>query len=157
PSIPLQAIESMKVEGGEEVRTLHRHPKRTHPQKALSAAKVRSLSKPGRYTDGNCLHLVVDRDGSKKWVLRVTIQGKRHDLGLGSAALVPLAEAREEAARWRKLARAGGDPLAQRRKERQIQTVPTFKEAAHQVHEAHAKTFRNERHRAQWLSSLDTY
>ena len=53
---------------------------------------------------------------------------------------------------WRKIARAGGDPLAERRQERR--PVPSFEEAARQVHAAHAPTFRNEKHRKQWVSSL---
>jgi hypothetical protein len=132
-------------------------PKRKRPEKALSAAFVRSVTEPGYYGDGNCLFLVIDEHGSRKWVQRLTIHGKRRDLGLGSARLVSLAEARDEAFRLRKIARAGGDPLAQRRKERQVQIVPTFEEAARQVHTERAKTFRNEKHAAQWISSLDTY
>src|SRR5213594_2919101 len=107
--------------------------KRKQPEKALSAALVRAAAEPGHYCDGNCLYLVIDDNSSKKWVLCVTIHGKRHDLGLGSARLVSLAEAREEALRLRKIARLGGDPLAQRRKERQVQVVPSFEEAARQV------------------------
>jgi integrase len=128
-----------------------------HPDKALSAAKVRMVSEPGHYCDGNCLYLVVDENGAKKWVLRVTIHGRRRDLGLGSARLVSLAEAREEAIRLRKIARSGGDPYAERRKERQARSTPTFEEAARLVYDAHKKTFRNERHAAQWISSLETY
>jgi len=128
-----------------------------HPDKALSAAFVRGASEPGWYCDGNCLHLVIGEDGSRKWVLRVTIHGKRRDLGLGSAKLISLAEARDEALRLRKIARAGGDPLAIRRQERHVLVVPTFEEAARQVHKAHAATFRNEKHAEQWIASLDNY
>jgi integrase len=123
--------------------------------KALSAAAVRGISEPGRYTDGNCLHLVVDSNGSKKWVLRVTIHGKRRDMGLGSASLISLAEAREEAMRWRKIARTGGDPLAVRRGERRV--VPVFEDAARQFFAEHSKSLRNERHARQWITSLETY
>ena len=80
------------------------------------------------------------------------MKGRRCDLGLGSVALVPLAEARERAIRLRKIAREGGDPLAERRTERRV--VPTFEDAARQVHASHAASFRNEKHRKQWLSSL---
>jgi integrase len=69
--------------------------------------------------------------------------------------LVDLADARLEATRLRRLARSGGDPLAERRRERRI--VPTFREAARQVHQAYAATFRNAKHKAQWLSSLEAY
>jgi integrase len=67
-------------------------------------------------------------------------------------ALVPLAEAREHAHRLRKIARSGGDPLAERRREHRA--VPTFKEAATQVHASHSAAFKNEKHRKQWLASL---
>ena len=63
-----------------------------------------------------------------------------------------LADARDEATRLRRIARAGGDPLADRRRDRQ--TVPTFEEAATSVHAANAAGFKNEKHKKQWLSSL---
>jgi hypothetical protein len=129
--------------------------KRRHPQKALTARAVQALTSTGRgrrIADGNGLYLLIRPSGSKNWVLRTIVKGKRCDIGLGSAAVVPLAEAREDAHRLRKIARAGGDPLAERRQERR--PVPTFAEAATAVHTAHAATFRNEKHRKQWLSSL---
>ena len=119
----------------------------------LSVARVRGVKTPGRYADGNGLYLVVDANGAKRWILRTVAKGRRRDLGLGSAQLVSLAAARAEAARLRQLARAGGDPIAERRRERRV--VPTFREAAIAAHAAHAATFRNAKHRAQWLSSLE--
>ena len=126
-----------------------------HPEKVLTATRVRSLAKPGRYLDGNGLYLEVEPSGSKRWTLRTVIHGKRCDVGLGGLSVVSLAQAREEAARLRRIARAGGDPIAERRKARQ--TVPTFEEAAREVHESQSKSFRNEKHKAQWLATLDTY
>jgi integrase len=125
-----------------------------HPDKALTPIKIRNAQQ-GRYADGNGLYLHVDESGAKRWVLRIVIKGKRCELGLGSVRLVPLAEAREEAIRLRKIARKGGDPLAERRQE-QI-TVPTFEEAGRQVHQAHAATFRNAKHAAQWINTLRDY
>ncbi|MBF8301476.1 MAG: integrase family protein, partial [Acidobacteria bacterium] len=110
-----------------------------HPHKALSARTVQSTTATGktqRIADGGGLYLLVAPGGSKSWMLRTLVKGKRCDLGLGSAALVPLAEAREQALRLRRIARKGGDPLAERRQERR--TVPTFEAAAQQVHTAHA-------------------
>ncbi|HEX2460920.1 MAG TPA: Arm DNA-binding domain-containing protein, partial [Vicinamibacterales bacterium] len=128
-------------------------PRGPHPDKRLTAVRVRNLKEPGRYADGNGLYLFVDDSGAKRWLLRTAIAGKRCDIGLGSLQLVSLGDAREEAAQLRRIARAGGDPLAERRRARV--TVPTFKEAARKVHEAHAATFRNAKHRAQWLASLE--
>ena len=131
-----------------------REPKR-HPQKALNARTVQALTPTKharRVTDGNGLHLLVKPNGAKSWVLRTLVKGKRSDIGLGSVAVVSLAEAREEAHRLRKIARAGGDPLDERRQDQR--PVPTFEEAARAVHAARAAGFRNEKHRKQWLSSL---
>ena len=99
-------------------------PKGRHPEKALSAAKIRALSKPGRYADGNGLYLVVDPSGAKRWVLRTVVHGRRRDIGLGGLQLVSLAEAREKAMLYRKIARDGGDPLAEKRRAQRV--VPTF-------------------------------
>ena len=128
---------------------------RRHPRHALTDRTVQSAQGTGRtqrLADGGGLYLVVAPSGSKSWVLRTVVKGKRCDLGLGGVTLVSLKEAREHALRLRKIARAGGDPLAERRHERR--TVPTFEAAATQVHASHAPTFKNEKHRKQWLSSL---
>ena len=126
-----------------------------HPQKSLSAAAIRNKARPGRYADGNGLYLVVDPSGAKRWVLRTVVQGHRRDMGLGSTQLVALADARETATRYRRLAREGGDPLAERRRQRV--TIPTFEAAAHLVHQEHAPAWRNGKHNAQWLNTLRDY
>ncbi len=58
----------------------------------LSAAFVRTVTAHGVYSDGNGLTLRVDRSG-KRWVQRLTINGKRRNIGLGGYCLVSLAEA----------------------------------------------------------------
>ena len=83
------------------------------------------------------------------------MRGKRCDIGLGGRSVVSLAAAREEAARLRKIARDGGDPLAERQKAKRV--VPTFDEAAQQVHASLSPSFRNVKHRRQWIGSLETY
>lgn len=82
-----------------------------HPEKALSAAFVRSGFEPGKYGDGNGLYLKVDPSGAKRWFQRIVIRGKRSEPVPGSVTLVPLAEARELALENRKKARQGGNPL----------------------------------------------
>ena len=126
-------------------------PRGRHPHQRLTAVAVRR-NKAGRYADGNGLYLIVDESGARRWILRTVVTGRRRDIGLGSVALVGLAEAREDAARLRRIARAGGDPVAGRNRQRR--QVPTFAEAARQVHALHTTTLRNARHRATWLSSL---
>jgi integrase len=144
-------------EDRDEAPTSITKPTGQHPWDRLTAVRVRTLKTPGRYADGNGLYLVVDPSGAKRWIWRgkIRAKGKRCDLGLGSVQIVTLAGARDAAAQLRRDARAGKDPLAERQRDRR--PVPTFKKAAQDVHTAHAKTFRNAKHRAQWLASLEQY
>ena len=131
-----------------------RKPKGKHPDKALSPAFVRKTTKPGRYHDGNGLFLKVDPSGAKRWGQRLVIHGRQRTLGLGGCALVSLAEAREAALGNRKIARAGGDPLAQSRR---TTNIPTFEAAAATVIDLHRHGWRNEKHAAQWEATLRGY
>ena len=79
----------------------------------LTATQVKNAG-PGRYSDGNGLILAVTRIGSRSWVQRITIDGKRRDIGLGGYPTVTLAQAREAAVANRALVRHGGNPLAHR-------------------------------------------
>jgi integrase len=126
-----------------------------HPEKALSAVQIRALKKPGRYADGNGLYLKVTKSGAKRWELRTVVHGKRCDIGLGGLKLVSLAEAREEARKYRQMARNDGDPVAEKRRVRQV--VPTFKQAAEAVHKEHARAWKNAKHCDQWINTLNTY
>jgi hypothetical protein len=125
-----------------------------HPDKALSPVRINALKVKGRYADGNGLYLVVDQNGAKRWLLRTIVYGRRRDLGLGSLRLVTLAEAREKACHYRKIAREGGDPIAAKRKAQTA--VPTFAEAAQRVHAEHSKAWRS-KHEAQWINTLSQY
>ncbi|MGR3290099.1 MAG: tyrosine-type recombinase/integrase [Paracoccaceae bacterium] len=124
--------------------------------KVLSAAFVRSVQEPGKYHDGGGtgLFLRVDPNGARFWVQRITIRGKRRELGLGSPSTVTLAEVREKAQENRKLARAGGDPLADKRAAR---AMLTFAEAARKTHEELAPTWKNPKDRAAFLTTLEMY
>lgn len=135
-------------------KVMRRIKRGRHPEKALSAAGVRALSAPGFYADGHGLYLKVDENGAKRWVQRLVIHGKRRDIGLGSVSLVSLAEAREAALANRKAARAGGDPLGERRK---AEGVPLFEDAAKTVHKLHLPTWRNPKHGQQWINSLEEH
>lgn len=118
----------------------------------LTATQVKNAS-PGRYSDGNGLILAVTRTGSRSWVQRITIDGKRRDIGLGGYPTVTLAQAREAAVANRALARRGGNPLAHRDRAGE----PTFEAAAVRVHREHAPGWRNSKHAGQWISTLRTY
>ena len=124
-----------------------------HPDKALSAAFVRSAP-PGRHADGHGLYLFVQPTGTRSWVQRLVIRGRRRELGLGAATLVPLAKAREQALANRMLARSGGDPLSEKRR---VQGVPTFAEAAQRVLEQKRDGWRGRWHAQNWLRSMERY
>ncbi len=124
----------------------------------LTALKVKALKEPGRHSDGNGLVLYIKETGAKTWVLRIQVDGKRRDFGLGSLAEVSLAEAREKADDLRKQYRSGVDPVAAKRAVKQVaRAVPTFREAAVQAHDEHKGGWKNAKHKAQWLSSLEAY
>ena len=119
----------------------------------LSATRVRALKEPGRYSDGGGLHLFISKVGRKSWVHRITIDGRRRDIGLGGFPSVSLAQARERAIANRAAVAEGRDPLADRRRP----AMPTFKEAAHAVHEANRPLWRNVKHAAGWIGSLERH
>jgi integrase len=119
----------------------------------LTARKVET-AKPGKYSDGGNLYLIVSDTGARKWVLRFTWRGRAKEMGLGSAMSVPLADAREKAASARRKIAQGLNPIDERKRDGGI---PTFGEMADDVREALSAGFRNDKHKAQWKSTLETY
>ena len=96
----------------------------------------------------------MDPNGGRFWIQRITVDGKRREIGLGGFLVVTLAEAREPALANKRLAYSGGNPLAERRKARE---VLTFSDAVERYLAAKLHEFRNEKHRKQWRATLDTY
>ncbi|SDJ15215.1 tyrosine-type recombinase/integrase [Lutimaribacter saemankumensis] len=123
-------------------------------ERKLTARFVETVSEPGKYFDGHGLFLRVRTNGSKQWVQRITIRGKRCELGLGSPPAVPLAKARERALENHGKAMLGGDPLAERR---EASEKLSFSQAVEKYLSIKLTEFRNEKHRKQWRSTLDTY
>ena len=119
----------------------------------LTVGKVRALTAPGRYGDGGTLHLVVSPRGTKNWVQRITIDGKRHDLGLGGRPVVSLAMARDRAFANRRAVADGRDPLAAKRRPR----VPTFKQAAELACEANRARWRSAKTAGNWTAAMQKY
>ena len=124
-----------------------------HPHNALTVAKVRTVKGPGMYADGQGLYLRVDPSGARRWVQRIVIQGKRRNLGLGGWPAVSLAEAREQAIVNLQVIRAGGDPLAVKRRE----AMPTVAEAAVKVIALNRPTWTNGKHTYQWEMTFSKY
>jgi integrase len=122
--------------------------------KQLVAIELKKLP-AGMHADGAGLYLEVKESGSRSWILRTMVRGKRKDIGLGGLLTTSLAEAREKAAQLRAKARAGEDIVETRRIEKRI--IPTFKEAALTYHGQVRETFDSEQHAHNWLRSLEQY
>lgn len=85
-------------------------------QKRLSASFIKTAP-VGKHCDGAGLWLVKRADGGAQWVLRVTVHGRRREMGLGGYPSLALAEARKLAERWRNVAAVGRDPVKEREAE----------------------------------------
>lgn len=130
-------------------------PRGRHPHNRLTVPAIKA-AKPGRHADGGGLYLEVDLNGARRWVLRTVVRGRRKDIGLGGCSYVTLVEARDLARRLRRVARAGGDPVAERDKDKRRSI--SFEDAARKVHaENIVAVNRNAKANAQWLSTLETY
>lgn len=125
----------------------------------LTAKRVESLKlKPGRYQDGNGLTFRVKRSLRCYWSVRVQVNGQRREFTVGTYPDVGLAKAREEAVEKQKQFRSGIDPSEAKKRSEGLKTaIPTFREAANSAHKDRKDGWKNEKHRAQWLSSLETY
>lgn len=121
----------------------------------LTAMGVKNLTEPGRYSDGEGLILKLAAKDKGSWIVRIQADGKRRDFGLGPLSELPLADAREAARALRKEVKAGVDVLAEREKEALV--IPTFSDAAKLVHEEHKVAWKNGKHQAQWIKTLETY
>lgn len=132
-----------------------------HVAERLSSVAVTRVrdgkGKPGRYYDGRGLFLEVSPSKSAHWLQRLTVHGRRREMGLGSVVTTTLAEARRIAVENLTLARKGEDPILFRRSETAAKTAPDFEGAARQCHELREGAWRNEKHRDQWISSLEAY
>ena len=119
----------------------------------LPAAFVRSVTEAGKYGNQHGLILRVQPSGSKQWIWRGTIGGKRRDLGLGGYPYVTLAEARGKAFEYHKIAREGNDPTRLH-----SGGVPTFSAAAADaVIALHAGKWKpGGKSEGEWRSSLAT-
>ena len=124
----------------------------------LSARTVATLASPGMHADGNGLYLRITKgkNAGKRWVFlyRRAADGKRCEIGLGGSAVVPLAKAREKAAAARAKLADGIDPQSAKQ---EGDRVPTFGKIADAHIEAMGSSWRNPKHRAQWLMTLQVY
>ena len=116
----------------------------------LTDTQAKSISRPGRYRADPTLYLNVSPRGSKNWVQRIIVAGKRRDLGLGGYPVVTLAKARQKALDNRRAFADGQDPTLKKAK----RTIPTFQEAAVSTHAANRPKWRSEQHSKDWMRLL---
>jgi integrase len=131
------------------------------------AKRIASLTAPGMHkvNDGSGLHglyLQIAGPSARSWIWRFTLNGKTRDFGLGSAFLIPLMAAAEKADEARSLHAKGVDPIEQRRAEKTAIRLDqakgiTFKQVAEEYIAQHSPSWKNEKHAAQWGSTLETY
>jgi len=128
----------------------------------VKSNQLTARKKPGYYGDGGGLYLQVSKYGTKSWVFRFMMNRRNRDMGLGSLDTFSLKEARERAREYRKLVADGIDPIKARQAKRDEAAAKeaarvTFEEAAGRYISAHSSSWKNEKHRAQWASTLETY
>lgn len=116
----------------------------------------------GLYNDGDGLYLQITARGTKSWIYRYRSDGRLRDHGLGSIKILSLAEARDAARDCRKLRLQGIDPINHKREVRTAEKLEaaraiSFQDCAEQYIKAHKASWKNEKHQAQWSSTLKTY
>ena len=133
--------------------------------KEISAAEVRKINQTGNHRVGGIpgLILKVSETGAKRWILRISIGGKRCDLGLGAYPEISLVEAKKEAKNLRAKVQLGINPLQERKaakrklQESQLALARTFEKIAHDCWQIKAAEFKNQKHIKQWYQVLQTY
>ena len=138
----------------------------------LTAVEVAKAKGPKVLHDGGGLYLRVapnrrdgdgnEKPGSKAWVFRFQLDGKRRDMGLGPYPDISLAEARQRATECRKQRHDGTDPLDAKVAHRQAQRLSaakgrTFRQVAEEFIGRNEAGWRNPKHRQQWRNTLATY
>ena len=120
----------------------------------ITAKFVENITAAGKYYDQHGMFLHVRPSGAKKWLQRYTFNGRRREIGLGSAKIVSVATARKKAYQNLVLVSDGIDPIENNKQDK---TIPKFEEAARTVFEANRPTWRNAKHAAQFITTLETY
>lgn len=130
----------------------------------LSSVEVRRINKEGEHAVGGVsgLLLQVSGTGGKSWILRTKVGTRRRWIGLGGFPDVSLSKARELARDTKQKIREGIDPVAERKAAKNAIALQqarsmTFEQAARKKHAAIEDSFRNSKHRQDWLSSLERY
>jgi integrase len=121
----------------------------------LTGSQVKAAS-PGKYADGGGLWLHVREDGGGQWFLRVSIHGRRREMGLGSITHISLKEARQAAELARNLARQGTDPIRERQRQSREATrnLHCLRDVALDAFESRKAELKDDGKAGRWLSPL---
>lgn len=121
----------------------------------LSAKGAASLG-PGKYADGAGLWLVKDESVRGKWVLRMVMQGRRREMGLGAFPAVSLSEARKHADAARAKVRVGLDPIKERDRTRReaSRNLHLLKDVALDAFESRKAELKGDGTAGRWFSPL---
>jgi hypothetical protein len=128
---------------------------RGHMASGKLTARAMATAKAGTHGDGGGLHLVVTPAGGRKWVYRFSWRGKVKMMGLGSADVVGLSEARGLRDEARRVLASGINPIEARRAEDKV--IPTFGALADELLEAKRLEWRNAKHAEQWGLSITKF
>jgi len=130
----------------------------------LSALTASRTTTPGYLGDGGGLYLQVSPAGTKSWIYRFRspVTGRMREMGLGSFPTITLARARLLATQAREMVATGRDPINDRDAARaqaraQASGTRTFAQCSAAYIDAHRAGWRNDKHAAQWASTLTTY
>lgn len=136
------------------------------PKKAveLGPLAVGRIKTPGAHAVGGVagLQLRINDAGSRSWVLRTMVAGKRRDMGLGGYPGVTLAQAREKAREARGQVEQGTDPIQARREVRSAVAAAsakakTFDQCAAAYIKAKSGEWANAKHHTQWETTLERF
>lgn len=129
-----------------------------HSLHKLTAVQVRSLP-PGKHPDGGGLWLWKREDGGGQWVLRVSIHGRRREMGLGSLSKVSLREARQAADAQRQLVRQNKDPIKERQrlKREAARNLHLLSEVARDAFESRKAELKGDGLAGRWFSPLELH
>lgn len=123
---------------------------------ALKPFGVKNLG-AGKYNDGRGLWLHKRSKARGQWFLRLVINGKRREMGLGGWPNVGLAEVREHAERARRKLRAGIDPIEERQKAKAPSSKFTLEQAIRGCFEARQAELKGDGQAGRWMSPLSTH
>src|SRR6056297_3127906 len=129
-------------------RTLHR----------LSALTIKA-AEPGKYNDGSGLWLHKRSEHSGKWFLRISVHGRRREMGLGGWPEVSLKEARQEAEKWRSVSRQGEDPIKvrERQKREAMRNLHCLADIARDAFESRKAELKDDGKAGRWMSPLELH